>query len=249
MATPPVGTPPLTPHSRAALDPIRAVSAGWRAFLANPWVSLGVLVVLFAISLACGLVPIVNILASALVSPALYAGGAWFFLRGIRRENPSFETAFEGFRRWPTVTGALLLVGLVGLLLVMPLFVVAIGTVGMAGVMSSRFDEMPGLGHVLTGPIVLTGLIVYPLMLWWNARAGMVLFTVMEADRPSAIEAIQRSFALTRGSVWRILGLFLLFVPVLLLGLVALCVGILPAALVTYYAYAHAYEQLRARAA
>ena len=103
--------PPSTPAPPAGggpLSPTRAIGGGWAAFKANPWISLGVCLVLGAVLVVGQMIPFVNLLFGLLVSPALYAGGAWFFLRGIRGENPSFETAFEGFQRWPAATGAVL---------------------------------------------------------------------------------------------------------------------------------------------
>jgi uncharacterized membrane protein len=226
------------------LDPITAISAGWQAFLANPWMSLGVCFVLFAVAFVGQMIPFVNILFSLLVMPALYAGGAWFFLRGIRGENPTFETAFEGFQRWPAVTGAILLVMVVAIVIMTPVIVVILATVGFAALSASRTGPMPELSLPLVAALIVT----YPVLAWWSARSYMVLFVVMEADRPGPIEALKRSFALTSGSVWRLIGLFLLWIPVSLLGLLALCVGVIPAAIVTYYSYAHAYEQLRRRA-
>jgi uncharacterized membrane protein len=251
MDTTPGGAPPQAappPPGGHVLHPVAAIAAGWNAFLAYPWLSLGVLLVLFAIQLACNLIPFVNLVALVLVTPALYAGGAWFFLKGIRRESPAFENAFEGFQRWPSATGALLIVGAVGVLILLPMLVTAFGTIGLAALLQSHTDRLRSLEGLATLPILAVGCVSYPFVIWWNARAGMAMFTVMEADRPSALEAVKRSFALTRGSVWRLIGLFLLWIPVALVGFVAFCIGILPATLVTYYSFAHAYEQLRARA-
>ena len=88
--------PTNPPAAHRPLSPTAAIGAGWRAFLARPWLSLGVTVVLMAVMCVGELVPFVNLLFAALVAPALYAGAAWFFLCGIRGQNPTFETAFEG---------------------------------------------------------------------------------------------------------------------------------------------------------
>jgi len=240
--------PPRAPGG-PPLSPIQALSAGGRAFLANPWISIGVLLVLMAIQLVGGLIPFLNLLFGILVTPSLYAGGAWFFLRGIRGENPSFESAFEGFQRWASATGAVLIVFGVGLLLVCPMIFTLVGSIGLTAILSTRSGHVPDLAPAAMLPFLVVLAITYPLLVWWGARSYLVFFVVMEADRPTAMEAVRRSFALTKGSVWRLVGLFLLWIPVALLGLLALCVGIIPAAIVSYYSFAHAYEQLRARAA
>lgn len=234
--------------SGSPLDPLGALGGGWRAFVANPWITLGVLLVLMAVLVVGQLIPYLNVLFSFLVAPALYAGGAWFFLRGVRGENPPFECAFEGFQRWASVTGAGLVVMAVPLLVAVPLAVSLAGGVGLAALLGARPDHLPDLSAAALVPFFLMLAAAGPLLLWWTARTTLVFFVLMEPDRPAAMEALRRSFALTKGSVWRMIGLFLLMIPVALLGLLAFCVGVVPAAAVQYYAFAHAYEQLRARA-
>ena len=244
--------PPSTPAPPAGggrLSPTRAIAGGWAAFKANPWISLGVCLVLGAVLVVGQMIPILSVLFGLLVSPALYAGGAWFFLRGIRNENPPFETAFEGFQRWPAVTGAVILVFGVTLLFMVPVVFMLLGTIGIAALFSGQPGELSKITPAMTVPVFATIVVAYPVMIWWSSRTYFTLFTVMEADRPTSMEAIRRSFALTRGSVWRLIGLWLLSIPVILLGCLALCVGFVPALIVIYYATAHAYEQLRVRTA
>jgi uncharacterized membrane protein len=242
----PPSPPPATPQP---LSPIAALAAGWRTFLARPWQSIGVMLLLVVVMCVGELVPFVNLLFMILVAPALYAGGAWYFLRGLRGENPTIETAFESFQRWASVTGAVLLVACGALVALVPMMFVLLGSVGVSALLASRAGHTPELPPAAVVPLFACMAITYPLLIWWSARTYMTLFAVMEADRPSAMDAVKRSFVLTRGSVWRLVGLYLLCIPVALLGVLALCVGIVPAAIVMYYAFAHAYEQLRARAA
>ena len=233
----------------APLSPTRAIAGGWAAFKANPWVSLGVCLVLGAVLVVGQMIPFVNVVFGLLVSPALYAGGSWFFLRGIRGEHPSFETAFEGFQRWPAATGAVLIAFGVTLLIALPLCFMVLGTIGFTALLSGDSSHMSRTLPALTLPLYVALALTYPVMIWWSSRSYFALFAVMEADRPGPLQAIRRSFELTRGSVWRLIGLWLLSIPIVLLGCLALCVGFVPAVIVLYYAMAHAYEQLRARAA
>lgn len=243
------GTPPSAPLTAgAALQPTRAVADGWATFKANPWISIGVLVVLGAILVVGQVIPIVNLLFLLLVAPAIYAGAAGFFLRGARGENPPFEAAFEGFQRWPSVTGVVVVVGCVSLLIMMPMLLAILGTAGLAALLESKTDRMPAIASGAVGMIWLTMLVTYPVLVWWSLRTAMALFVVMEPERPGVMESLRRAWALTRGSFWRLVGFALLTIPVVLLGLLALCVGVIPAALVVYYGWAHVYLQLRARA-
>jgi uncharacterized membrane protein len=241
--------PPASPPSGPPLSPTQALAAGWQAFLANPWPSLGVLLALLAIQVVGNLIPFINLLFGILVTPALYAGGAWFFLRGLRGEKPGFEDAFEGFQRWPSVTGALLIVFGVGILILMPMLLALIASIGVASLLSAGSGHLPDFASAALVPFFALMAITLPVHAWWVARTYVVFFVVMEADRRSAVDAVKHAFALTKGSVWRLVGLYVLWIGVTLLGCLALCVGIFPAMVVCYYSFAHAYEQLRARAA
>jgi uncharacterized membrane protein len=238
--------PPAAPGERS-LSPVEAVLAGWRAFLANPWMSLGALLVLAVLLAAGHRIPLVGLFFMILVAPSLYAGGARFFLRGIRGENPPFECAFEGFQRWPSVTGAALIVNLVSFLIMTPMLFALVGAIGFAALLSLETGHFPQVVLATLLPFFALATITGPVLLWWAIRSYLVFFTVMDADRPTAIEAVRRSLALTKGSFWRLAGLFLLWIPLWVVGLAALCVGIVPAVVVQCYSLAHAYEQLRAR--
>jgi hypothetical protein len=239
---------PAPPAAGGPLSPTRAIADAWRTFLANAWISIGVAVVLCAILVAGQFIPFVNFLFLLFVAPALYAGGAYYFLRGARGEQPPFEDAFEGFRRWPSVTGTVLLIGFVSVLILLPLLGTMLGVVGLAALMEARPDRAPNLTPAAMGVLWLVALVNYPAMIWWSLRTSMALFVVMEPERPGVMESLRRSWKLTGGSFWRIVGFALLTIPVVLLGLLALCVGVVPAAIVAYFGWAHVYLQLRARA-
>ncbi len=242
---------PTTPaHAAGApLDPFRALGDGWRSFLANPWMSLAVILVLYVVYLAAVAVPFLNLAAAFLLAPALAAGGAAFLLHSARGQRPEFGTAFDGFRRWPTVTGAIVIVQLVACVIMAPLFVALVASLGIGALLDLRHAAQTGsaMPALLAGPMLVVAPIVYVLAIWWSARMMPVFFLVMEPEVSGANEALRRAWALTRGSTWRLVGLFLLALPVGLVGLLALCVGIFPAVVVIYYMFAHAYEQLRAR--
>ena len=233
--------------SRTPLSPTAAIAAGWRAFTANPWLSIGVGLLLLLILCVGEVIPFVNFVFAIFVSPAIYAGGAWFFLRGIRGEKPTLETAFEGFQRWPAVTGAVLLMAAVSFVMMIPMLGVMIATFGVTALMDTQHGHYDKLPNLFVVPVIATAVLTYPFVMWWSVRSYMVVFTVMEADRPGPVEAIKRAFAVTKGSVWRLIGLYLLCIPVLLLGCLALCVGLVPALLVMNYSFAFAYDHLRKR--
>jgi len=242
------GTPTNAFHldETVKLRPLAALGSAWGTFTSHVWISLGAMLLLCVLMLAGNVIPFVNVLFGLLVSPALAAGGARFLLRTARRESPGIDTIFDGFKRWPSATGAMLLQSLVALLLVSPVIGVAIATIGVAALM--HLDRPGAMTFAMFLPTIGVAVLFYPLVLAWTCRTWPVFFVVLEPECTGAVDALQRSWALTRGSIWRSIGLFLLALPVEILGLIALCVGVFPAIIVLYYAFAHGYEQLRQRA-
>jgi hypothetical protein len=228
---------------------MHAVRGGWRAFRGHPGTSLLAMFVAVLVMLAAELIPFLNLLLIPLAIPALVAGVAGFLLRTVRAERPPVSAVFDGFRRWSSVTGAMLLFFVVQCALMTPMFITMFFAMGSSVMQRSAWEagHAPLLSPAWIGAMIGAWAIGYPLIIWWWARVAMVAFVLMEPDRPGAMTAFQRTWDLTRGSVWRLVGLHLLALPIALLGLLALVVGVIVAGIVMYLAYAHAYEQLRAR--
>lgn len=236
--------PPLAP---VHLRPVVALTAGWRTFRANVGISLAVMILLFLIVLVGEVIPLLNFFFILLAAPALEAGGARFLVRMVRGESPTLESAFDGFKRWPSATGAILMQMAMMFVFMSPMVLAMILMVGAETL--AHADASTVLPPATILALVVTGTLGYVGMFWWFFRMWPVAFVVMEPDCPGAMAALRRSWAMTRGNTWRTVGLWLLAVPLELVGLCALCVGIIPAMIVWYYGLAHAYEQLRAGAA
>ena len=231
---------------RLRLRPLVALGRGWVSFRTHVGISLGVSLALFCMIVVGEILPFVNLFFMLFAAPALYAGGARFMVRVARGESPGFESVLDGFKRWPSVTGAVLLQMLVMFAILAPVFVAIFATVGLRIWASPAPTTTPPLSAFL--PFVGAMLVCYPAALWWGCRTWPAFMVVMEPESTGAIAALRLSWKLTRGSVWRTIGLFLLGLPLEIVGLLALCVGVVPAMIVWYYAFAHAYEQLRERA-
>lgn len=247
---PPPPGPAATNASR--MSPTAALGGGWNALKGHFWTTMGVVLTLWVLIMIGSCIPAFGLLFGILVTPALVSGLAGYFVRTVRGEKPLFAVAFEGFERWPAVTGAYLIASAVAVLIMLPMFVILIGSLGLAILLHPADIVSRGgdwMRPAMMGPFFLSMVVCYPVLAWWVARTYVVVFAVMEPDRPGAITAFTRAWALTSGSVWRMIGLYLLGIPVVLLGCLALCVGILPAVAVIYLSFAHAYEQLRARQA
>jgi len=98
------------------------------------------------------------------------------------------------------------------------------------------------LANVLVGAIVSIGfvLLVVPGIIA-TVRLAWVAYLVVEERKP-ALEALRESWERTRGHGWTLFGIGLLAIPLVLLGLVLLVVGVIPAlmllqlAMASYYA-------------
>src|SRR3989344_3898665 len=98
---------------------------------------------------------------------------------------------------------------------------------------------------ILSGLIVLAGLLLIVPGVYLLLRYGMVRFVVL--DGAGVTESLGKSAALTRGVKWRLLGFFAAVVALNILGVFLFYVGLLITVPVSMIAYAHVYEKLKAR--
>lgn len=134
------------------------------------------------------------------------------------------EAVREGFRHFPAIFGTIILLVIVALLLVMPII---LGVIGIDTLERIAAGATPAETQ-LSGTAVLAILALVALAIFLGVRLSMIVPTRV-AERVGPIGMIRRSWSLTRGHFWRILGFFLLFavgvlvfalVYMLLLGLV-----------------------------
>lgn len=98
---------------------------------------------------------------------------------------------------------------------------------------------------VLTGLAVIGGLILLILPgIWVMVRLSMVRFEVI--DGAGIRESLNKSWALTEGHFWRLLGFLVVMVLLNIVGAALLMVGLLVSIPVTMIAYAHVYQKLKA---
>jgi hypothetical protein len=95
--------------------------------------------------------------------------------------------------------------------------------------------------------IVIGGLVllVVPGVLW-GCMFAMAPYLVVDRGY-GAVDALRASARMTAGSRWRVLGLFLAAVALIVAGLLALLVGVLVTFPLTQVAWAYAYRRLLAR--
>lgn len=222
--------------SQSTLDPIgRPASHGWlwitqawQQFKAQPRGWLAAVALVYLVTFALSLVPIIGSLATMILGP-VFAGGLMLGAQSQARQGRLRVVA--GFDGFSTQGGQLALVGLLYLLGLFLVFIVAglllmatgILTAGSMEALSSNDPELvaavlgPGLGLVL---LVLMLAMVPLLMLYWFAPALVAL------EGMSATRAMRMSFL----GCWKnmipflVYGLLLFFILLgasLLLGIIS----------------------------
>ncbi len=116
-------------------------------------------------------------------------------------------------RLLPTI-GVGLVVGLVFGIFIVPIFVALVGAGWTPAAMQA--GQMPVLTPGVAIFVGLYGLAYLIAFLWFAAR--LALWTAVMANERLGLGAISRSFALTRGITWKIVGVFLLYLIVMLVA-------------------------------
>lgn len=136
--------------------------------------------------------------------------------------------------------GVVVLVMLIMLAFTLPVIVIAFA-LGIFSLTSFPVD--------LTGEIIafaLATVVAIIGFIYVNMRLMLATYLVVDTDA-GVVAALKQSWALTRGEVWTIVKLAALSIFVVLLGALALVIGLLVAIPVVAFTYAHLYLALTAR--
>jgi len=198
------------------------LSDAWSNTWANfpLWLGVGVVFTL------ASLLSMATVIGLVLLLPVL-CWGATRFVLAMHDGDAEFGDVFAGFSQYGTALVGFLVVGLVTFLISLlgQSVEIAGGATGSAGV------SLIGLLINLAVAIVIV------------PRLYFAYFYVV--DRGMApMESIRRSWDVTGPIKWKIVGLLLLSVVVVLVGLIALVVGVIPASVITYLMWASAFRQL-----
>jgi hypothetical protein len=225
------GQQPFGPMRHRARHGWYWITQAWRQFKAQPRVWLAAVALVYLVTFALSLVPVLGSLATMILGP-VFAGGLMLGAQSQERGGPLRVMA--GFDGFSTHGGQLALVGLLYLLGLFAAFIVA-GLIAMAtgvvtaGSMDALNSSDPNVVAAALGPglglflLVIMLTMVPLLMLYWFAPALVAL------EGMTAIEAMRMSF---RGC-WKnvvpftVYGLALFFI---LLG-ASLILGVLSALL------------------
>jgi len=193
----------MTPRPASPADAVAWYQVGWRMFLRDPVMWVGMTVLFFVVAVVLNLVPLIGGLVFGLCTPTFGAGFLYAADQAHRRQPVSVLHLFQGFVNRETLNPLLILglvplaISLVGGLLIMLL----LG--GAAGVGAISQSDGAFLGMMLGGglllPVVSVGLfaalvaaLIYaiPLVFFHQADARDALKGSLEAAMRNALPLI-----------------------------------------------------------
>lgn len=186
---------------------------------------------------------------SLLVTTPLGFGLVRLTTRAVRGEGVRFEHLVEPFRSlrmYLSTLGASLLAGVIGLAAIAPGLVIALmsgcGAVLRAGAAHDEPAIQRALASAAVG-LIFSGVVMLVPLLWVMTRLAFVNSCVADGGA-NPVEAVARSWAMTRGHAVTVLLLLLSGAPLMLLGCAACCVGFVPALALLYLALGSLYVAL-----
>lgn len=93
------------------------------------------------------------------------------------------------------------------------------------------------------GTLIGLALLIIP-GFWFISRFSFASAALIDDENCSVIEAFRRSYEMTKGKTWPVIGMYALCILVMLAGFIALIVGIFFANVVVYFTYIAAYRML-----
>lgn len=225
---------------RGAVAPTECIGNAWTLVSAKfgMYVGMGIITLIMI-----GCIPILNLF---LFGPIM-GGFAYVVLRDMRGENVDFGMLFKGFEKFvPLMVIGLIQQAPTAILQILQ-YVVDIGRLigsSRSGFPSNgTFYQSQELQGGLIAIIVVVGIAVWVGLLVWNILFQFAIPLAMEHDL-AVFDAIKLSFAAAFSNLGWIFLLLILEGLVAILGVLAICLGLLVAIPVIYAANFMAYRQV-----
>jgi hypothetical protein len=211
----------------------RCVGRAWEAVKANFWLAVGTTFLVVLCMQACGIIPFVGVCLSMVFSGPLIGGLYLFLLKLVRGEPASVGDGFTGFSKlFGPLLAAFILMCLCIYAPLLPCVIYAVATKQLAGASPSPDAIFFGLAVVGVLGAVYLGMAL-----------SMALPLVADLEL-GPIHALRISWRVVSRKWFSFFGLGLVCGLIILLGLLALCVGLFVAMPVTYAAWMCAYEDV-----
>ncbi|MGH8028518.1 MAG: BPSS1780 family membrane protein [Arenimonas sp.] len=208
------------PRSVEASAGMKWLEQGWNAFMTNPGLWIGMLIVWGVGMIVMGMVPIIGGLASNLLVPVISAGMV-LGCDAIRRGEPlRFEHMFAGFS---SNVVQLLLIGLINLaitfVVIVVLVIVLFGGLAASGELFRQGGNGPGLA-LLLGFIALILVVAIPLAMAMAFAPALVVF-----NGRSAVEALLQSLKACARNLVPLIVVTLIFLVLAVIATLPLMLG------------------------
>ncbi len=219
-----------------SLNAMDCLNQGWAFFRKEPALALATVIVAYVVMFVGGMIPLLNWIIGLAINGPLMAGMWLVFVRSLRGEPMSVGDVFKGFS---TAWLPLVLVNLLTTVLV--ILAIIPGLIPM--IYFAIIGRLPNLnpGEVA---VVVCGILLFLPAVIYLSLAWIFAFPLVIDRNFGAWEAMSTSMRVVNRNLGPLLLLGVLCLACYLLGMLALCVGILVAGPVIMGALAAAYEEL-----
>lgn len=220
-----------------SLNAMECLERSWNFFKKEPGLALATVIVAYVVMFVGGVIPLLNWIIGFAINGPLLAGMWLVFIRSLRGETMSVGDVFKGFSTaWMPLVLVNFLTTVLVLLAFLPGFIPMI-FFGITGRLQNNMN--PGEIALVVGGVALFLPVVIYLSVAWIFALPLVI------DRNyGAWEAMTTSMRVVNRNLWSLLLLGLLCMACYILGMLALCIGVLVAGPVIMGALAAAYEEL-----
>ena len=213
----------------------RALSVGFDAFKRQPGLVIGVSVLYFVLSLVGQNIPLLNILYSIFIQPAIVGGFAIFVLNVVDDRNPTVGDLFAGFQHYWRWMGVHWLLAAISLACFLPGLIMF----GIGALLSQSGGEDASIVAIVLGVLVSVVILVAVTLRW-------MFVYYCAAEGRNTMDAFKRSAQVTEGVRLQLLWAAIVLGLVAISGVIALGVGLIVTLPIATIAYASLYRDLAA---
>jgi uncharacterized membrane protein len=208
------------PFNSGAVDPVATISAGWELIKPNYWLLLGITLVGMIIG---GCVPCVSMF---LVGPMM-VGIYYVMFRQMRGEPIEFGMLFKGFEKFVPAMVIGLVLSIPGIIITGARFSINIGSAVLQneGRRGGTPDWLPAVGAGMALVGIIIALLAIVISIIWNISFMFALPILADRDDIGIVDCLKLS---ARAGWANFGGLFLLMILMgllMILGVIALCIG------------------------
>ena len=243
-----------------AIDAGGCVSNGWELIKRNYWMYFGITSLVAVVSLVLSCIPFVPILFQVFVMPPITVGIFLVLFKEMRGEPVEFGMFFKGFDKFVPALVIGVINSIPSIIFLILNFALRLGGIfaqilqGAAGKRSgSSFFQSQNLvqsndaAPLIAGGIIIVIVIVFIIFFLFSIAWGITFhfaLPILAENDIGAIDAIKLGARAGWSNIGGLIVLFILEGLVVLLGFLAICVGIFFVLPVIFAANAFAYRQV-----